>query len=49
MTLASSARAIVALLLVAYFSRFFIHIITSMFYHLLSLTCCGLSPRLLNK
>ena len=30
------------------FFSFFIHIITSMFYHLLSVTCCGLSLRLLN-
>ena len=31
------------------FSRFFIHIITSMFYHLLSVTCCGMSSRLIIK
>src|SRR6218665_3862474 len=40
---------IVAPLLDAYFSRFFIHIITSMFYHLLSVTCCGMSSRLIIK
>src|SRR6218665_1845869 len=50
-TLTSLARAIVAPLLAAYFSRFFIHIITSMFYHLhvLSVTCCGMSSRLIIK
>src|SRR6218665_1505935 len=57
-TLTSLARAIVAPLLAAYivapllaayFSRFFIYIITSMFYHLLSVTCCGMSSRLIIK
>src|SRR6218665_1533754 len=49
MTLTSSARAIVAPLLAAYFLVSFIHFITSMFYHLLSVTCCGISSRLINK
>src|SRR6218665_1863590 len=31
------------------FFSFFIHIIISMFYHLLSVTCCGMSSRLINK
>jgi len=31
------------------FLVFFIHIITSMFYHLLSVTCCGMSSRLIIK
>src|SRR6218665_1631770 len=56
-TLTSLARAIVAPLLAAYrgatagclFFSFFNHIITSMFYHLLSVTCCGMSSRLIIK
>src|SRR6218665_2718982 len=31
------------------FLVFLIHIITSMFYHLLSVTCCGMSSRLIIK
>ena len=56
-TLTSLVRSIVAPLLAAYrgaaagclFFSFFVHIITSMFYHLLSVTCCGMPSRLINK